>query len=983
MTESSLAQLTQAGLNSLSHTALSLIPSLSPANQPQEKTLEEDEDGIIKCFCAYQEDDGNTVLCEKCNTWQHIECYYASSDVPEIHECADCEPRVFDARKATERQNERQKKKREQSDVSLQPRIKKPPTRSHKKKTKAPEAHLLLNGITQDKDDSASSKSRAAANSKDHAQSVKTPRTNHKVSNSIHSSTVLPQSLAWGSKRLVSASASHNARSPSKSSHTNSPDAYRFEPYSPEFLHLYDNDPGEAPLKANLFNDITIADQLQSWSHDVEALGEVTNGKKPQEIFQRCDLALDSMAFPDLRKDFKQDESLSVAGAFPKWTMLRVDVDIPQNSIVGELKGQIGHMNSYVQDPTNRWDYLRHPAPFVFFHDQLPIYIDTRREGTICRYLRRSCRPNLSLKTFLEGADYHFCFVANQDLPAGTELTTGWRLDQHISSFLHGNDAIIKQEALEDSGRSYIADWVGKVFAEFGDCACDHPEGCIFQKYDPRSPSLVNEMRRGGKLHSLNQFPKQWSSSRLNNSRSGSEGIKHNEGEEDGRSLSGSTSRSPYSGDTTPTKLGSRINGGAETSDREKRKLADLERAFEQMEQKQNQPNKKRKRTSGGSTGQTSTLESKASNNVATSNMASQIANSNCAAPPLGNTNLFGKSHLVNGSRRANVKPKSTRTKPVYVDASTQTNPDSVNDIVNFIHRPPLNPPRYESLHKRLMRRAREQRILLSQMRDKWFADHPDHPETLKNRAKLGNISPHETINKAPLVNGNGPDNEAPEVQNSSFEAVPNQSTLPPQTKSSQSAPTSSLPFTKEPGSDGKGILPLPPESKALPPHRPNPLSVLLPPPPLLAAASKTSVSTSTTPPPIPLAPTLDISTMRTAHPYPPLPLPASLPSSSHIVQPSPVKKISLGDYMSRRSSHKIETLASNSAATPHERSGESTSNTAKEPIESSRAIVGEDIMLVDTPRVEELPDTAPIAHMAQHTNKEQWMDIDVPPQMA
>ena len=79
------------------------------ASQRRETVLEE-EDDIIKCFCAFQGDDGSTVLCEQCITWQHIECYYPSSDMPEVHKCVDCEPRVFDARKASERQ----RKKREQ-----------------------------------------------------------------------------------------------------------------------------------------------------------------------------------------------------------------------------------------------------------------------------------------------------------------------------------------------------------------------------------------------------------------------------------------------------------------------------------------------------------------------------------------------------------------------------------------------------------------------------------------------------------------------------------------------------------------------------------------------------------------------------------------------------------------------------------------------------------------------------------------------------
>lgn len=67
--------------------------------------LEEEDDSLIKCICGYNDDDGNTVLCDKCNTWQHIACYFDSHvDIPGIHECTDCSPRPVDAAKAAERQ---------------------------------------------------------------------------------------------------------------------------------------------------------------------------------------------------------------------------------------------------------------------------------------------------------------------------------------------------------------------------------------------------------------------------------------------------------------------------------------------------------------------------------------------------------------------------------------------------------------------------------------------------------------------------------------------------------------------------------------------------------------------------------------------------------------------------------------------------------------------------------------------------------------
>jgi hypothetical protein len=67
---------------------------------------EEEEPSTIRCICSYTEDDGNTVLCEKCETWQHVACYYDSArHVPDIHECVHCLPRAIDSEKANEKQS--------------------------------------------------------------------------------------------------------------------------------------------------------------------------------------------------------------------------------------------------------------------------------------------------------------------------------------------------------------------------------------------------------------------------------------------------------------------------------------------------------------------------------------------------------------------------------------------------------------------------------------------------------------------------------------------------------------------------------------------------------------------------------------------------------------------------------------------------------------------------------------------------------------
>lgn len=83
----------------------------------------EEEPYTIKCICEYSDDDGNTIYCEKCDTWQHIECYYPrqvedASREEFDHSCADCKPRLLllDRNTVPDRQRlQRQQKASERS----------------------------------------------------------------------------------------------------------------------------------------------------------------------------------------------------------------------------------------------------------------------------------------------------------------------------------------------------------------------------------------------------------------------------------------------------------------------------------------------------------------------------------------------------------------------------------------------------------------------------------------------------------------------------------------------------------------------------------------------------------------------------------------------------------------------------------------------------------------------------------------------------
>lgn len=71
-------------------------------------TFPDEEPYTIKCICSFNVDDGNTIFCEKCDTWQHINCYYAGRAEEALredfdHSCADCKPRLLNRRAAFER----------------------------------------------------------------------------------------------------------------------------------------------------------------------------------------------------------------------------------------------------------------------------------------------------------------------------------------------------------------------------------------------------------------------------------------------------------------------------------------------------------------------------------------------------------------------------------------------------------------------------------------------------------------------------------------------------------------------------------------------------------------------------------------------------------------------------------------------------------------------------------------------------------------
>jgi len=101
-------------------------------------TTSEIEDYTIKCICEWHQDDGATIYCESCDTWQHIECFYPgqmndASRADFQHSCADCSPRALDRQRAIEYQQTQQQLSVHRDNV----KSKRLPSKVHKKKAKS------------------------------------------------------------------------------------------------------------------------------------------------------------------------------------------------------------------------------------------------------------------------------------------------------------------------------------------------------------------------------------------------------------------------------------------------------------------------------------------------------------------------------------------------------------------------------------------------------------------------------------------------------------------------------------------------------------------------------------------------------------------------------------------------------------------------------------------------------------------------------
>jgi hypothetical protein len=680
-------------------------PTYAHRSPTLDGTIEEEESSTIKCICGFSDDDGNTVLCEKCDTWQHIVCYYESAQhVPDVHECADCAPRPIDQKGATDKQRQRR-------DILVDRKGKpKLTAKNPKKRTKDTPGAVQPNGWPLHSNELQYNPERKSGSPRDQPPPNKRPKTSHRPSGSVGVVSQAP-ALVPGSRKRAS-SVMRNGYSPVKSPVNPEPS---MEEFSAEFMNLYRQP--EPPVRdSNSYTSIGVANDISTWLTDPDALAEATGGKKPHDLFSRIDQPIHELGAPSIAKQTEVDSGKIAHGLNPQWHFITVEEIVADGGYIGELKGLVGRKNDYFSDPSNRWDFLRHPEPFVFFPPHLPIYIDVRQEGNLLRYARRSCVPNMHMKIFIESSnEFHFCFLASRQIDPGEELTVGWDLDSEVFKQL----AKVVTTGAKD-GFKKIQPWATCVLANFGGCACDTSTGheCLLERAR-RSTITEQAKSKARKPKKLQVSP--LSTGHATNSRAGSETMHNDAGDDDqmdARSTSGSHKSS--SRDHTPATHVS-LDADLKMSEREKRKILQQEKLFKQMDFEADHKGKKSKRNSAGGSLHTPSFSSSVRRSSRPFLLDANTAPQKRLGQPEPSPSTRHREHSHGVARKTSGSSTKTngrsapKPKPVYKEASTQTEDGGAVTVQACFRIREMKPPL--SFKRKLLQQAQQDRLQRERIR--------------------------------------------------------------------------------------------------------------------------------------------------------------------------------------------------------------------------------------------------------------------------
>lgn len=426
--------------------------------------------GVIRCVCGFDDDDGFTIQCEKCNAWQHGQCVdiYSEQEVPETYYCNRCSDRKVDVESAIQRQLKRKENESKGGG-------KRKTSKSVKFRTTVENTDSTSNGANTPKTPSTPrieatpvsdvfENSKPVNGKKKKRLTVQTSQTNTTSREGSDSDTDVE--LSTGSKIQNNGG---NTSSKSGATKGRSTEQILKDAYRAHFVKVEHNIPiGEDVKKAlaeipnlGLNSDLCSFLSVQEFAR----IQPVPLVVKPVGSTASAGNKFKFGGFSKFGVFTSSDSSTIARGRYV-------------SGLFGEQMLQV----DYKKDPINQYRFLGCPKPGVVFVPGANIAIDGRRMGNEGLLFRPNCTsPNLKISTIVVGnKDVFFAAFSCDPVKPGEELTIPWEWDEkHPIQKLFGSAEDVELEAEEKFCLARTYEFVKQRGIE---CACISATNCILER---------------------------------------------------------------------------------------------------------------------------------------------------------------------------------------------------------------------------------------------------------------------------------------------------------------------------------------------------------------------------------------------------------------------------------------------------------------------------------------------------------------------
>lgn len=406
---------------------------------------EEDDEDIIDCICDSTEDDGFTIQCEKCDIWQHAKCYQIKKkNIPDHFVCDRC---IVVVKKPSQQQQPQQQLQQAQS--------------SRRRR------HNSL-------DSSAESKKKKMMKTKKHDSKATSLLKERKKKSLVKRED--NEEVSMVSKKFIPITKS----------------VAKEKVVQDLFIEVHrqwieSNRPLKHSSSSNSSNSANNSNHKK------------TTGNKGLDsiVVMESNLLLPAIpkaSLKPIRKSLRGSSSFFQNKNDPSVKKgIFADIHIPENRYLMEVVGQVIRKSEYKTDPKNKFTALGTPLPRIFFYPSLDICINTRHTGNDTRFIRRSCCPNSEMKSIIlpndsEDQTIHLGLYTKEPVDKGEELTIGWNWHRgHImwkkskEFSLSKSKNNLTAELMDDAAKKSLQDTLNLIHDEFGKCACEDEEDCLFE----------------------------------------------------------------------------------------------------------------------------------------------------------------------------------------------------------------------------------------------------------------------------------------------------------------------------------------------------------------------------------------------------------------------------------------------------------------------------------------------------------------------